>query len=241
MAVRTTQTQRIALLMAKADNAGTEEEAQLFYAKAEELMLKHAIDRAAVEAAAKGQGANADEPIIKTVVPFNFTLERWKSLGLYGAQAVVEAIGLNDLAINNRGHFIILYGREKDNKQVQQIVEAAWRQAEANLKVWRKSDPDYLSIRRTFGSDHPLYYSCLDGYVLGFAKGAAAKIREAKARFEHREMGSELVLRNQMVPVKEAMAHLKASRNKPVRPSQSSMAAGYRAGKAANLNAEVTR
>ena len=232
---------RIVALMAQADSTNHPGEAAVFYAKAEELMLQYAVDRARLEEVSTNGKRKPEEEILVVRVAYGQVKERWKALGVFGSAALSDAMGLTGLAINNRSQHVTLYGREADIRHVRTILEAAWRQAEQQLKVWRKSDPAYKNTLRRANEtgDWAWYYKMLDGFVLGFCEGAAAKIRDTRQTFVESTPGSELVLASVKDKVDAALGELKQSR--AWYPGSDAIARenGFQAGLKANLVAEL--
>ena len=226
-------TKRISALMAKADSTDSPEEAQAFYAKAEQLMLQYAIDRASLE---KGSKVEKEEVITVNVV-FPHTRERFKALGVFGSSLLNDAIGLTGIAVNTRNYTITLYGRKADVAHARTIIEAAWRQAENHLRVWRKSSEAYAQVYAA--SDWPTYYRMLDGYVLGFCQGASAKIKEGREEFIQKTDGAELVLASVKKDVEDQLNKLPRSRARLPRTESEAYASGYTAGREANLVSEL--
>lgn len=224
---------RISALMAKADSTDSAEEAQAFYAKAEQLMLQYAIDRASLE---ESRDVKKEE-VVTVIVPFPHTRERFKSLGIFGSAALNEAIGLTGIAVNTRTFSITLYGREADVRHVRTIIEAAWRQAENHLRTWRKTDREYRAVYEA--ADWPRYYEILDNYVLGFCRGAATKVEKSRKDFVEATTGAELVLRSVQDEVKERLSGLPRSRAKHPTLGGNAYNEGFRAGTMANLVAEL--
>lgn len=227
---------RIAALMAKADSTNSEHEAHALYAKAEQLMLQHAIDRSRVEGL-NLNGASVTDPV--TAVAFQFTgvKRNWKSLGMFGSNEIVSAIGLTKLAVSNRHQVIWLYGRQADIDHTRTILESVWRQAERHLAQWRKTSWEYVSARsagRTRSAN-----AALDSYLYGFCSGAASKISEAKREFEKSEPGTELVLANLAEAIDQRMGKVKTSRSR-MGLTDTAKAAGYSAGYRANFSQEIT-
>lgn len=232
---------KIAALMAKAESSTHPEESHAFMAKAEALMLKHAVDRARVEKAEKDRNGETTKELEQTVFSFKYTQvgERFMALGRRGSSVVVDAIGLTGIAIANGSREIFLYGHKADIDRTRVILEAVWRQAERHLKVWRRTNAEYKMATQM--SSGKLYYSLLNSYVYGFAKGAAAKIREEKEKFIATETGSELVLVNRMEAIQEFMADkTHAARRSTMNLHSQAQADGFMAGKTASLAQELT-
>ena len=226
-------TRRISALMAKADSTNSPEEAQAFYAKAEQLMLRYAIDRASLE---KGSKVEKEEVTMVTVA-FPHTRERFKALGVFGSSLLNEAIGLTGIAVNTRTYTITLYGRKADVTHARTIIEAAWRQAENHLRVWRKSSEAYAQVYAS--ADWPTYYKMLDSYVFGFCQGAGAKIQEGQEEFIQKTAGAELVLASVKKDVEAMLDKLPRSRVRRPRIESESYESGYTAGREANLVSEI--
>lgn len=226
-------TKRISALMAKADSTNSPEEAQAFYAKAEQLMLQYAIDRASLEKGAKVE----KEEVIMVTIPFPHTRERFKALGVFGSSVLNEAIGLTGIAVNTRSFTITLYGRKADVTHARTIIEAAWRQAENRLRVWRKSSEAYARVYAA--ADWPIYYKMLDSYVLGFCQGAGAKIQEGREEFIQKTTGAELVLASVKKDVEDMINKLPRSRVHRPRIELEALESGYTAGREANLVSEI--
>ena len=226
-------TRRISALMAKADSTNSPEEAQAFYAKAEQLMLRYAIDRASLE---KGSKVEKEEVTLVTVA-FPHPRERFKALGVFGSSLLNEAIGLTGIAVNTRTYTITLYGRKADVTHARTIIEAAWRQAENHLRVWRKSSEAYAQVYAS--ADWPTYYKMLDSYVFGFCQGAGAKIQEGREEFIQKTAGAELVLASVKQDVEAMLSKLPRSRVRRPRIESEAYESGYTAGREANLVAEL--
>ena len=226
-------TKRISALIAKADSTDSPEEAQAFYAKAEQLMLQYAIDRASLE---KGSKVEKEEVIMVTIA-FPHTRERFKALGVFGSSLLNEAIGLTGIAVNTRSFTITLYGRKADVTHARTIIEAAWRQAENHLRVWRKSSEDYARVYAA--ADWPTYYKMLDSYVFGFCQGAGAKIQEGREEFIQKTTGAEMVLASVKQDVEDMLNKLPRSRMRHPRTESAAYASGYTAGLTANLVSEL--
>ena len=180
---------RIAALIAKAEDEGaTEAEAFVFMAKAEELMVRYAIDRSQLE----GKGKLTKEPITSQTFPFPEAKCFWVALGLNGAFAVVSAVGLADMAYTNRFQKIVLYGTATDIEHTWAMLQSVWMQARVGLKLYRSTDVELIGIKERLGTNNSFYWNAQYQYLEGFCYGFASKIREAKEAVIQ-ETGSELV------------------------------------------------
>lgn len=227
---------RIAALMAKADSTDSEHEAHALYAKAEQLMLQHAIDRSRVEGL-NLNGASVTDPVTAVMFRFTGVKRNWKSLGMFGSGEIVKAIGLTKMAVSNRNQVIWLYGRQADIDHTRTILESVWRQAQRHLAQWRKVSSEYVYARSAGRTRYA--NAALDSYLYGFCTGAASKIRESKREFEESEPGAELVLANLSEAIDQKMGKLRNSRSK-MGLSENAKAAGYSAGYRATYSQEIS-
>ena len=227
-------TKRISALIAKAESTTSPEEAAVFMAKAEELMLKHAIDRAKLEQL----GKLAKEDIGVTYVPFVGAPKRyWSDLGRMGGWRVANALGLTGAAVSPHTESIILYGTASDAAQVRSMIESVWRQAAAFLALFKKTDPQYLD------SDRNERRLLAKSYLRGFVAGYCTAIEAAREATAGATTGSELVLVNRRAEIQDFMAQqgLRKGRASYARNSSSGFAAGYRDGVSAERGRSVTR
>jgi hypothetical protein len=107
---------RIAALLAKAESTNHEAEAEAFNAKAQELMLKYAIDEAALKASG---GKTAEEPIVLVTIPVKEKLQGTRARqGLVG----VIATTMNCRAYIDTGrHQMKVAGYESDARFTQML------------------------------------------------------------------------------------------------------------------------
>ncbi len=232
------QTRRINALIAKAEGASTEEEAQAFFGKASELMTKYAIDQASLDEARAPEDVKADIDMV--TLQYSGVKDRWRALGVQGSALVVDTSPTVGIAISDYGQTVYLYGRRGDVEHMSTLLSALWRQAESYYRRWRKESPEYAlayRIGKEFG-DWQGYYSAMNGYVLGFALGVADQM---KLSSRNAAQGNELVLRGTKELVTEKMQDdgVKQSRRRAVRTSQEASRAGYRDGSRASMAAEL--
>lgn len=228
---------RIAALLAKAESTDSVEEAQAFTAKAEELMLKYALDHADLEA----KGKKEREEIVTIHFAFTGGPNFWRPLGRDGSAAVVGAIGLVGIAISERAKRVWLYGTKGDCESVKALLESVWRQAQAHLKMWRKIDPVYLSTSQGTYDGRRYAYEQSMGFLLGFCVGVGERIRESREAFAEIHKGTELVLASRKADIEQAMGSLKQNnRSKVARGTASGYWAGKKAGRDAELGKSVT-
>lgn len=180
---------RIADLVAKAERTDNEHEAAIFMAKAEELMLKHAIDRADLEARGKLQ----KQPITTKVVPFPHAKCYYTPMCFFGAYSIVKAIGLVDMTYTQWNYSIMLWGTPTDIANAETMIRSAWTQAIAARKFFVATDPELARLKALFGTNHSAYWNAIYQFLRGYMMGFASKITEAKNQVV-KETGAALVL-----------------------------------------------
>lgn len=187
---------RISALLAKAEGASTDAEAAAYFAKADELMLRHAIDRAELAATDTGKKA---EPIEKIYINYDSTAAApkgfWNHLGKVGTWTVVRAMrGRVDMLLPAREHGFWIYGPKTELDYLGRVVPMIWRGAYAGLLRQRKST-DWSSWE---SSDK---FSWDRGYLAGFCRGIADQIAERSEAVEQSNPGA-LVLVSREVEIK---------------------------------------
>ena len=235
---RTKVTRRVEALLAKAESTTSVEEAELFFAKAEELMLKYSIHRAQM---------NADPQeaikvsIISIRVPFTGAAQHfWKSLGCFGTNRVVHAMGLVQMAAAQQTHTVHLYGTADDCFYTEKVLLSLWRQANVHFKLWKSTDSDYRGV--VGWGDKKLIFDSQNSYMLGFCAGFAARIEEARTAVLNETPGAELVLASQAVEIsRRIQASTHPSRMQNLRAGITGYEQGYDDGHSAVIGNEVER
>lgn len=214
-------------LLAKADGTDNEHERDAFYAKAQSLMLKHAIDEAMLEAA--GGKTEDGEPVVETFV----------------------------FSVDDRfrpGKIQLLHGIAETNR-VQAVFHRATKKNQAASLVGFKSDIEFVKLLYTSAlmqalssgskafSSHDGYgtrHTFLSNFVLGFAQTVVQRLAAAQ-RDAQREAGTgaELVLvdRQDRVDAKFADAFPKVGTARgSISNNSGARAAGRVAGQRADLS-----
>ncbi len=188
---KTNIVERIQKLMALADKAGTPEEAEAAFAKAQELMIKHAINEANLREA--GHEVKS-EPIVTKYVTLKHRDEiRSSKLLLY--MRVAEANQCNMLA----GHdYVVIVGHESATEFVELLVANILIQyAGERTKAWK-------AYQARFAGNPP---ESRFKWVNGFSWGYAARIGERiKETTRTSSKGGELVLVGRKSEVDEWMS-----------------------------------
>lgn len=199
-------TKRINALFAKAESTDSAEEAQAFFAKAEELMLKHAIDRAALES--DEPGANPRQRITREWIKYDghgAPKGFWTHLGRLGSYAITQTMaGRIDMAYVDQGHQLLLVGTPEDIEYVKNMLYSVWSAAYSNLLRWRRNT-DW----KWWGSD--VKFKADRGYLVGFCEGVAGRLREQQRETERRYPGA-LALIDRTPEIRQEMGATKASR-----------------------------
>lgn len=209
MTTQETYADKISKLLRKAEST-TPEEAELLFAKAQELMAKYAIDEAMLNAA-KGTDRER-EPIVS---------EEFVIVGLYRAALlklswyVMLNNGLRGIQLSDPGWrkvgdkvyketmVLVGVGYQSDISNAKQLATSLEIQAlRAESQWWRENSNLYASDGRSARLIRR-------GFIMAFAEGANVKMREATARGkaaaeeEHGRTGVELVLRDKSLAVKD--------------------------------------
>lgn len=221
---------RVQKLIAQAEGTDNQEEAATFYAAAEDLMLRYAIDADQL----KGKDAPKDEIIILTFQHPHAAI--YWSVDRPAASLIAQAVGLCGLAADNTNRVIYLYGTKQDAEYTKTMILSVWKQQRRHMRLWKKVNPELKVL-----SGAPLR-NVEKGFYLGFAKGAGEKITESRESVTS-ETGGELVLANRMNEVKDFMAD-KVGRGRATGPRSMSgrgFNEGRQRGRDANLGHELGR
>lgn len=179
--------EKVALLLAKAEGTDNPAEAEAYTAKAEELMLKHGIEEAHVQA--KRPGAKAD-PIIIERIHIKGTYE--SATVTYG-YAVAPSFHCKSYQSKNQrdgGLFIWLVGHTSDVEQAAILVRSMLVQSEMAMRHWWENGG-----RERSGYDRSTKKLARRQFMFGFGNGVRERLREIHNRVvEESEPGTALVL-----------------------------------------------
>jgi len=182
----------IAKLLAKAEGTTNQHEAEAFMAKAEELMLKHGVERAQLEAKQVG-ATRKTTPIVtvRIVIPDGHGY----GIALLNIGHEVGPV-FNVRTLQSKGpkaQVLWFIGHEDDVQDAQTLYTSLAAQAIPAAKAWWKEDgkPNFMW---TTPSDNDAYLARRE-FIFGFARGAGSRLRETRGRVvQEAGSGAELVL-----------------------------------------------
>ena len=131
---------RIRKLLAKAERAGTPDEAEIYTAKAVELMVRHGVDEA-VLAAGRGSGPPDADPIggVRIAVDDPYSAGKARLLG-WTASALRCRWVMHD-ARGGRVAAVTVFGHRSDRERVELLYTSLLLQAARQLTALRPPDP----------------------------------------------------------------------------------------------------
>lgn len=159
-------TDKVAALLRKAESTTSEEEAELFFAKAQELITKHGLDELAVQAA-KNAGQSYDfGEVGKTIIKVSSSYSKQDALLV---QAVAKA---NDCRIlwDRHRHEVWLYGHDGDRTNVELLYTSLL------LFLTRET----LRYRKTTGLKGTPLYIAARSFREGFANRIEKRLQEMR-------------------------------------------------------------
>lgn len=220
----------IAKLLAKAEGTNHPAEAEAFMAKAEELMLKHGVERAHLEAKAPG---TKREAIVTSKIHIPNGHGYAAAMGAI-AHAVAPSFSLRSLksSLYDGAQVVWFIGHKSDVEQAEVLANSLIGQARSQALHWWKTEG-----RAT----HPGYtdndaYLARREFIFAFASGVRARLEETRNRVvEEAGTGTALVLvdRAKLVDqwVDENMQVGKGRRTNRTHGSYAAAAAGRQAGR----------
>lgn len=221
---------RVRKLLAKAERAGTPDEAEIYTAKAVELMARHGIDDAVLASAGAGGQARAD-PIgaVRITVEDPYSAGKARLLGWTAAASGCRWV-MHDARGGTVGA-VTVFGHASDRERVEVLYTSLLLQASRELGRLRPPDPgeSVAAYRRS--------------WLYGFAARIHERLREAAARAaEERDAGrpgvsTALVLADREAGVERAYAEAFPSLRRARRPSVSG--SGYGRGAEAADRADI--
>lgn len=179
--------EKVALLLAKAEGTDNPAEAEAYTAKAEELMLKHGIEEAQVQA--KRPGTRPD-PIIIERIYVNGTYEAATVTYGYAVAPSFHCKSYQSKGANGKGHYIWLVGHTSDVEQAAILLRSMLVQSEMAMRHWWENGG-----RESSGFDRATKKLARRQFMFGFGNGVRERLREIHNRVvEESEPGTALVL-----------------------------------------------
>lgn len=218
----------IAKLLAKAEGTNHPAEAEAFMAKAEELMLKHGIELAHLEARKPGQKK-------REIIQVRITVKNghgYANAMAASVHAAAPSFSVRTLksAMPDGGQVIWLIGHKSDVEQVETLAHSLLAQSRSQAMHWWKTVGKALHEGYT---DNDAYLARRE-FIFAFASGLRARLAETHSRIVE-ETGTALVLveRSKLVDnwIAENMKIGKARASSRSFGSRAASAAGNQAGR----------
>lgn len=218
MADKHTIEQRIAHFLKLAEDTGaTQAERDLASSQAERLMIKHAIDRASIAAAAEKADPNRVEPIVRRDYDIEGTYAMARLRAAYSVVVALQLDAYHSGGATSGGKRLVIVGHESDVDEAVGLLRSLDTQAAVAMRQ-HFATPTQASA--DYWRDRGQKAVARRSFLEGFGTGAGKRIRESRQRViveaESTTPGAELVLVNRAAQVK---AHM---RSIPLRKSTSS-------------------
>ena len=188
----------IAKLLAKAEGTTNQHEAEVFMAKAEELMLKHGVERAQLEAKKVGATKKTTPIVTKRIhIPdgSGYALAFLAIGHEVGPSFNVRTLQSSNSYDNSKTLWFI--GHADDVEDATTLFTSLKAQAQPAAVAWWRSEGKAQHIQSQWGykpSDNDAYLARRE-FIFGFARGAGSRLRETRNRVVHEAgSGAELVL-----------------------------------------------
>ena len=190
---------KIRKLMALADKAGTPEEAELAFAKAQELMVKHAID----EANLRSEGHTVDsEPIVVHVIHLG-KRDEIKAAKMLLYVLVGQANQCRVLDATKYRDEVHIVGHKSSAEFVEMLVANILIQyAGERTKAWK----EYQARYKVRGMQPPeSRFKWVNGFAWGYAQRIGERLKETSSTTATKSKGGELALRDKSALVDDWM------------------------------------
>ena len=230
---------KIAALLSKAESTNHPAEAEAFMRKAEELMLKHGIERANLEAR---ENQRQDEIVTSRVhVP--------NGHGYAAAMAMIAHRTAGSFSVRTlqsnlyRGERVVWFiGYSRDVEQAQKLFGSLATQSRKQALYWWKTEGKALYGRP---SDNDAYLARRE-FIYAFGVGAGDRLSEIRNRtVEEAEAGTSLVLADRRKKVdswiEENIQTTKGRNTSRRTGGRAARLAGQQAGREAVSPAEIVR
>lgn len=181
---------KIAALLAKAESTNFPEEAEAFMAKAEELMLKHGIERAMLEG--RRPGVSAQPIVVEKIFIRNSAGYAVTLIDL----AFAIAPSFNCRALQNllpgRDRVAWFIGHQDDVAQAVQLFNSLVVQAPAQARHWWRTEGRHSPWADTSSNGG---YLARREFIAAFASGVRQRLEETRSRVvDETGPGTALVL-----------------------------------------------
>lgn len=229
---------KIAALFAKAEATTFPAEAEAFMKKAEELMLKHGIELAQLQA--NKPGAKREE-----IVTVRFHIKNGHGYAAAMADiahAIAPSFSVRSLqtTLGDGGRVIWYIGHKSDVEQAERLAQSLVGQSRTQALHWWKTEGKALMYRAT---DNDAFLARRE-FIHAFARGAGARLAETRIRIvEESAPGTGLVLveRGKLVDswIDENMSVGKGRRTNRRTGGEAARSAGREAGRNAIGNKQL--
>lgn len=180
---------KIAALLAKAESTTHPAEAEAFMAKAEELMLRHGIERANLAAKRPGQKREDIVTVRITIRNGHGYAAAMASI----AHGIAPSFSVRSLQtiLHDSGRVVWFVGHESDVEKARALTESLITQSRAQALAWWKTEG---KANFPFYSDNEAYLARRE-FIFAFARGAGDRLSETRNRVVgESEAGTALVL-----------------------------------------------
>lgn len=180
---------RIAKLLAKAEGTTNAHEAEVYMAKAEELMLKFGIERANLEA--KRPGAKRQEIVIKKVYVKNGHGYATAMVSIGNAVGPSFSVRILQSSVYDGSKVIWLIGHTTDVDDAETLLNSLLVQSRQQAIAWWRKEG---KVSRPWASDNDAYLARRE-FIYAFASGVRSRLAETRNRVvDEAEPGTALVL-----------------------------------------------
>jgi len=196
---RNKTTQRIALLLNQAENASTTGEAEVYAQRAEELMLKHCLTRAAVYAALADK-ERTNEVITRAVFAYTGIYRQVMVMMLHEVSTALGNLRtVNMTRTGSKDEVLWVIGFESDVEHAKLLLASLQTQCLTALeRWWRDASKTGLTAMQKFKDRRQ--------FILSFGHGAAERITRARTALQDSAgTGTALVLRDRRSAVDRFM------------------------------------